>query len=264
MRISIRTGLFPRLLMAGAALWLAPGVSLAQRTSVARDFPLYDNGGKPDLAMDPQRFVAQMEIVDRYFAPDDCAIAEGVVGDSGYRRLLRFDTVVMNRGDGDLVVGDRKDPNNPYAPYFVFHPCHGHYHIRNFSIYELLTLDGTQVVAGTKQGFCFEDTFAPCSRGMADSNTREPLDDDGREAASSRRSQAAFRQACNLPHGSASNPTISRSGCSWLVGDAPCRGCSLAVLLSPLSAGSHWGWLSSTPNGPSSAAASRWCRSRSP
>jgi hypothetical protein len=138
---------------------LLPAASFAQRTSVARDFPIYENGGKPDLALDPQRFVAQMEIVDRSFAADDCAIAEGVVGAPGYRRLLRFDTVLMNRGDGDLVVGDRSDPNNPYAPYFVFHQCHGHYHIRYFSIYELLTLDGTVVVAGTKQGFCFEDSF---------------------------------------------------------------------------------------------------------
>jgi hypothetical protein len=151
----------------GRALWLAavaalalwPAESFAQRTGVARDFPIYDNGGKPDLAVDPQRFVAQMEIVDRYFAPDDCAIAEEVVGAPGYRRLLRFDTVLMNRGDGDLVVGDRSDPNNPYAPYFVYHQCHGHYHIKYFSIYELLTLDGQVVVAGTKQGFCFEDSF---------------------------------------------------------------------------------------------------------
>jgi hypothetical protein len=142
----------------GVAL-LAPGEARAQRTSVARDFPLYDNGGKPDLVVDPQRFVAQMEIVDRYFEPGDCAVAEGVVGGSGYRRLLRFDTVVMNRGDGDLVVGDRSDPDNPYARYFVFHGCHGHYHIENFTLYELLTPDGRQVVAGTKQGFCFEDSF---------------------------------------------------------------------------------------------------------
>jgi hypothetical protein len=143
--------------LAAALLW--PSEAIAQRTSVARDFPIYDNGGKPDLAMDPQRFVAQMEIVDRVFAPDDCAIAEGVIGGAGVRRLLRFDTVLMNRGDGDLLVGDRSDPENPYAPYFVFHECHGHYHIRNFSIYELLTLDGQVVMAGTKQGFCFEDSF---------------------------------------------------------------------------------------------------------
>ena len=144
---------------AAAALLLWPGESFAQRTGVARDFPVYDNGGKPDLAVDPQRFVNQMEIVDRYFSPDDCAIAEEVVGGSGYRRLLRFDTVLMNRGDGDLKVGDREDPDNPYAEFFVFHQCHGHYHIKYFSIYELLTLDGKVVVAGTKQGFCFEDNF---------------------------------------------------------------------------------------------------------
>lgn len=31
----------------GAALLLAPEAALAQRTSVARDYPLYVNGGKP-------------------------------------------------------------------------------------------------------------------------------------------------------------------------------------------------------------------------
>jgi|KBSMisStaDraftv2_1062788.scaffolds.fasta_scaffold66257_3 hypothetical protein len=142
-----------------ALLLLTADSAFAQRTGVVRDMPVYNNGGKPDLAVDPQRFAAQMEIVDRYFSPEDCAIPEGVVGNSGYRRLLRFDTVIMNRGGGDLVVGDRSDPNNPYAQYFVFHTCHGHYHIQNFSIYELLTPDRQVVKAGTKQGFCFEDSF---------------------------------------------------------------------------------------------------------
>jgi hypothetical protein len=138
---------------------------LAQRTSVVRDMPLYDNLDRkgvqrPDLVIDYQRFVSQMEIVDRYFGPDDCALAEGVIGAPGYRRLLRFDTVVMNRGGADLIVGDRSDPNNPYAKYFVYHPCHGHYHIQNFSIYELFHTDGvTRAAVGTKQGFCFEDSF---------------------------------------------------------------------------------------------------------
>src|SRR5262245_6783769 len=132
---------------------------LAQRTSVGRDFPIYNNGGKPDLTIDPQRFVSQMEIVDRYFDPSDCALVEFTVGGPGYRRLLRFDTVIMNSGDGDLVVGDRSDPNNPYHDWFYFSTCHGHYHIRDFSIYELLTLNGLLVVAGTKQGFCMEDSF---------------------------------------------------------------------------------------------------------
>ena len=134
--------------------------ALAQRTSVGRDFPVYDNGGKPDLTVDPKRFVSQMEIVDRYFDPSSCALAEGTVGGSGYRRILRFDTVVINGGDGDLVVGDRSDPNNPYAAFFFFHPCHGHYHIRGFSTYYLLDpVTREPVVQGQKQGFCFEDSF---------------------------------------------------------------------------------------------------------
>ena len=112
--------------------------AFAQRTSVGRDFPIYDNGGKPDLTVDPKRFVSQMEIVDRFFDPLSCALAEGTVGGPGYRRILRFDTVVINAGDGDLVVGDRSDPNNPYAPFFFLHPCHGHYHILGFSTYSLL------------------------------------------------------------------------------------------------------------------------------
>jgi hypothetical protein len=134
-------------------------MSYSQRTSVSRDFPVYDNGGKPDLTVDPQRFTAQMEIVDRLFEDGSCAIEEGAVGGPGYRRILRFDTVVMNGGDGDLVVGDRSDPNNPYAEWFEFAPCHGHYHIRGFSVYELLNSDRSLVVAGHKQGFCFEDSF---------------------------------------------------------------------------------------------------------
>lgn len=133
--------------------------ALSQRTSVGRQFPVYDNGGKPDLTVDPQRFTSQMEIIDRLFEEGTCAIEEGAVGGTGYRRILRFDTVVMNGGDGDLIVGDRSDPNNPYAAYFVFAPCHGHYHIRDFSVYELLDTSGTTVVAGHKQGFCFEDSF---------------------------------------------------------------------------------------------------------
>ena len=138
---------------------LAP--SEAQRTSVGDDFPIYDNGGKPDLTIDPKRFVAQMEIVDRYFDPvkDACVYAEYAVGGTGWRRLLRFDTVIMNSGNGDLIVGNRADPNNPYADYFYYAACHGHYHIRDFSIFELLTPDRRQVVRGEKQGFCMEDSF---------------------------------------------------------------------------------------------------------
>ena len=67
-------------------LALVPSSVLSQRTSVSRQFPVYDNGGKPDLVVDPQRFVSQMEIVDRLFTEGSCAIEEGVVGGSAEPR----------------------------------------------------------------------------------------------------------------------------------------------------------------------------------
>lgn len=139
---------------------LASPTGLSQRTSVGRDFPVYPNGGKPDLTVDPQRFTSQMEIIDRFFDEGGCAFQEGAVGGTGYRRILRFDTVVINGGDGDLVVGDRSDPANPYHDFFFFALCHGHYHIRDFSVYELLMPDGVTLAAtAQKGGFCFEDSF---------------------------------------------------------------------------------------------------------
>src|SRR5712691_3728971 len=145
------------LVSALAVVAMTPVAAMAQRTSVSRDVPIYANGGKPDLSSDPKRFVSQMEIVDRLFQDGDCELVEGSVGGTGYRRLLRFDTVLINSGDGDLKIGSPTDPNNPYHSVFVYSPCHNHYHIAGFSNYQLLNLDRTVAAQGHKQAFCLED-----------------------------------------------------------------------------------------------------------
>src|SRR5919201_5735187 len=89
---------------AGFALVLAAATSAEPRNSVSSDVPIYDNAGKPDLSVDPKRFVSQMEIVDRYFDATSCELQEGSISAPGYRRILRFDTVLINSGDGDLRV----------------------------------------------------------------------------------------------------------------------------------------------------------------
>jgi hypothetical protein len=142
-----------------AVFLLAPGAVLAQRTSVSGDFPIYDNDGKPDFTVDPQRFVSQMEIVDRLFETGDCELEEGTVGGPGYRRLLRFDTVIINAGDGDQLVGDPTDPTGSYYANFEFAQCHGHHHNKGFSDYKLLNLNGTVATPGHKQAFCLEDNL---------------------------------------------------------------------------------------------------------
>ena len=138
-------------------LLFAVSMTQAQRTDVSRLFPVYNNGGQPDLTMDPKRFVSQMEIVDRLFGPNSCELVEGSIGGSGYRRILRFDTVLINGGDGDLVVGSPTDTSNPYYSVFEFSPCHNHYHISGFSNYQLLNLDRSIAAQGHKQAFCLED-----------------------------------------------------------------------------------------------------------
>lgn len=142
---------------AGLALLLAASTGAEPRNSVSSDVPIYANGGKPDLSVDPKRFVSQMEIVDRYFDATSCELQEGSIGGPGYRRLLRFDTVLINSGDGDLKVGSPTDPTNPYHSAFVFSPCHNHYHISGFSDYELLNSSGQPAALGHKQAFCLED-----------------------------------------------------------------------------------------------------------
>lgn len=141
------------------ALVLIPATVLSQKVKISKQFPVYDNGGKPDLVVDPSRFVSSLQIVDRNFSEGDCAIQEGVVGGTGTRRLVRFDTVLMNSGNGDLVVGDGSDANNRYAEQFEVAPCTSHYQIRGFSNYELLNTDRTVVLAAHKQDVSFGDSF---------------------------------------------------------------------------------------------------------
>lgn len=136
------------------SLFLTMPVSAEPRDSVSRMFPLYDNGPYADLTVDPQRFVAQMEIVDRFFDATSCELIEGSVNASGYRRILRFDVVLINSG-ATLSLGSPTDETNPYHDVFVFSPCHNHHHISGFADYRLLNTDGGLAIAGHKQAFCF-------------------------------------------------------------------------------------------------------------
>lgn len=70
----------------------------------------------------------------------------------GTRRLLTFATLVWNVGAADLFFGD------PAAnPAYELSPCHGHYHLHGFALYQLLDPTGAVVLTGHKQGFCVQD-----------------------------------------------------------------------------------------------------------
>jgi hypothetical protein len=116
--------------------------------------------GTADLTVDAQAAEDSLVVVERFFPADDCAVVEGAVDSPGVHRLLLFDTVIVNYGEEDVVIGSPADPLPPLVPGdFEFSPCHGHYHFTGFAEYELLDASGDVVGFGHKQAFCLVDSI---------------------------------------------------------------------------------------------------------
>jgi hypothetical protein len=110
-----------------------------------------------DLTVDREALAGSILIEERDFAADDCALVEGAVPAPGRRRLLRFDTIIVNRGALDLVIGDPANPEPPFTrDDFEFSPCHRHHHFEGFAEYELRDTQ-RPVGFGHKQSFCVAD-----------------------------------------------------------------------------------------------------------
>lgn len=113
-----------------------------------------------DVTVDRQAIEETLLFRDETFAADDCAVVEGAT-EAGLRRLLRFDTIVVNMGALDLTIGSPEAPEAPFVPGdFEFAPCHDHHHFTGWASYELKDGSGTVVAVGHKQAFCLLDTVA--------------------------------------------------------------------------------------------------------
>lgn len=111
--------------------------------------------GPPDLTLVAGQMDTSIQITNTVFTPTSCEVVEQCVGGVGVRRLLRFDTVTANLGEGDLIVGSPPGVGVDDPP-FVWSPCHGHHHVTGYAIYELLDGNGN-VIGGHKQAFCLQD-----------------------------------------------------------------------------------------------------------
>lgn len=114
----------------------------------------------PDLLVDPSSVGQSWSIQTRSFSASDCASVEGCLSGTGPRRLLVFDSVLANLGQGPLHIGAPSDRDDA-----VYDACHAHHHLGSAMLYELIKGggDGGEVVArGRKQGFCLMDS-APVS-----------------------------------------------------------------------------------------------------
>jgi hypothetical protein len=119
-----------------------------------------------DLKLARHRTATTLSVEKMFFSQDDCSVAEGCVGATGWRTLLRFDVAVVNVGRRDLRLGNPTDAPQLYE----WSPCHEHFHYRALITYELFTLRGRLVRRGSKQAFCLRDNYpyldnAPASRG---------------------------------------------------------------------------------------------------
>lgn len=104
--------------------------------------------------------LAVNSVVYRYIDENSCAVAEGCVTGTGWRRLLKFNASEKNTGAEPLHIGDIdyfvEDPENPTANashnIYEYSECHGHYH---FSHYATFTY-GDDPNLGSKRAFCLE------------------------------------------------------------------------------------------------------------
>jgi hypothetical protein len=99
-------------------------------------------------------------LIYRYIEQNSCAVAEGCVGGTGWRRLLLFNASEKNTGVSPLNIGDvdyfLDDPENPTSNanhhIYEYSTCHQHYH---FSHYATFTY-GDDPNLGAKRAFCLE------------------------------------------------------------------------------------------------------------
>jgi hypothetical protein len=93
-------------------------------------------------------------ITYRFVEPEDCALGEGAVGGTGWRRLLQFSATVANIGGQPLNIGPvvAEDLVNNV---FSYNPCHDHFHYSNYGDFSLGAPDQTQ---SSKQAFCVQST----------------------------------------------------------------------------------------------------------
>lgn len=116
--------------------------------------------GTPELAPSADA-LQENRVVYRYFPQESCAIYEGCVGGSGWRRLLQFTGSVHNVGMQPLhigavdyfVGGETGDLENHNL--YEYSACHNHYH---FTHYGDFGLDTGSAPVGGKRAWCLVST----------------------------------------------------------------------------------------------------------
>lgn len=98
--------------------------------------------------------LAVNRVVYRYFTEGDCALEEGAVGASGWRRLLLFNATVHNIGGEALHIGRIETVDRDHNV-LEFAPCHDHFHYQHYGDF---TIQNEEQLLTSKQAFCVQST----------------------------------------------------------------------------------------------------------
>jgi hypothetical protein len=98
--------------------------------------------------------IRNFRIQTQVFLENSRDVQDGCVT-PGEHRLLRFDLLMQNIGDQDLVIG----PPAVRPDLFVFSAGHNHYHMIDFVEYRLLDIESEEVTENYKQAICFFDSM---------------------------------------------------------------------------------------------------------
>ncbi len=143
------------------AFWIIQTDFLAQFGSkqARESTKWHKDKGEADVVILADLAAESMRITANTFSEDNCAIVEGCIDGPGERRLLRWDEVIYNKGEGDFVKG----LESQLTP--VWSPCHQHYHGQNTASHflkrELLDASNNtvrQIYHGHKAGYCYLDS----------------------------------------------------------------------------------------------------------
>lgn len=132
-----------------------PDFLSALETFDERDSELSGLNHLSDLVVARATLAASVYTQRKDFTASSCALVEGCINAPGRRRLLRFSTRITNQGRQNFVFGSPTSPSN--ADNVHYDTCHGHYHVKDWASYELLTPSGSTVLTGRKQAFCLRD-----------------------------------------------------------------------------------------------------------
>jgi hypothetical protein len=176
--------------MRAAPLLLLPLLVLPAMPALgtfANPVPCSDPRGCPDLVMDKAKMAIFTERTE-HFDASSCDVQDGFT-QAGDRLILRFTYNTPNVGAGALVIGAPAQ----HPEWFVWAPCHNHYHFREYADYRLWTVQGylawdqlrqqepdktaqevldehpelrDQFVAGRKMGFCVIDLYPALPTGL--------------------------------------------------------------------------------------------------